>query len=637
MGEDLLRIEANERVDKSDFEFLADGAIQAEHRQVMGQLITDPTRNRGWILDGFAIDCPAGKQVRVTLGRAILGQRIGGEIKYGVLSSEGDATKIVDINAYAAGTYGVYVRFELVSGDSQSRIFWNPSGAGSEYASTIATRYNANWTLRVESGSPGAEWRQVAEVDQATLAPSANPIDVGITDKRAFYFEGSINSLAVAANFTWNGTTTIAATGADTTEMAVGDFIGFKTDGQLFEITAETPNVDLTIDNSSGLVIPAGAGADTSFVDTSSPAPYASGWSADGGSGGTTANDRKNDRSAYGAGDVQMFNAAVRQCLEDIKGRGLRRWYEREIGGMNIGFGTDPTENVLAVFDANFGLFGAAVPSLKFDAGNDEFRYDRAADKFEWEIGGVTKMELDTNALTVQASDIYAGSSSFGLVGGGANPVLRFSANDEFGYDTFANQFEWTIGGVAELILDASDLYPFGVLNLGKVGDEFANLHVVNIDATGDIELDGALTFTQADTPQRLIDTPTFPLNGITVLAKNVGGGVLTRGMLVYAANRADAWISVSPTAAVGFSVIGTVYDATIANNDFGYITVWGPGYMWIDYAGGVGGQIIGASAVSGVGEDNPTDYYVGYLPYTQGGAAVPRLVEGFITGHSKF
>ena len=69
----------------------------------------------------------------------------------------------------------------------------------------------------------------------------------------------------VAANFTWDGTTTIAATGADTSEIAVNDYVGYLRSAY-FKVTAITPNVDLTIDNAGGRTIPTGAGANSSVL-----------------------------------------------------------------------------------------------------------------------------------------------------------------------------------------------------------------------------------------------------------------------------------------------------------------------------------------------------------------------------------
>ena len=66
----------------------------------------------------------------------------------------------------------------------------------------------------------------------------------------------------IVANYTWNGTTTI--TTGDTSEATVGEYLKLKSDGQMFEISAITPNVDITILNPHGLTIPTGSGANNS-------------------------------------------------------------------------------------------------------------------------------------------------------------------------------------------------------------------------------------------------------------------------------------------------------------------------------------------------------------------------------------
>jgi hypothetical protein len=195
------------------------------------------------------------------------------------VAATGDATKIVDLSTYPSATYNIYVRFEWVDDETKSRIFWDPSGDGSEFAQTIATRKTSNWSVRVETASPGSEWLQIGTVVQSTMV---------ITDQRPLYFEGLVSG------------------------------------------------------------------------------SYASGWSTD---GGGVANDRSATRGTYGVRDIQMFTAAMRQCLEDIKGRGLRRWWERSIGGMNIGFDADPTEDKLCVKDTSFGLdYSGSDPALYFQS-----------------------------------------------------------------------------------------------------------------------------------------------------------------------------------------------------------------------------------------------------------------------------
>lgn len=297
-----------ERVDLQDFDALADSLSRANHAQIPDQAFTNPARQRMWVLGGFAMSNPAAKQLQVARGRAILATRVGGVVEYGQLTSEGDLTKVVDLNAYAPGTYYVYLRFERVEGTLESRAFWDPAGAGSEYSQAVNTRYNANWSVRVEATSPGAEWLLIGEVDQATMA---------IVDHRPFFFEG----------------------------------------------------------------VPS--------------ATYASGWSTD---GGGVANDRSATRATYGAGDLQMFGAAVRQCLEDIKGRGLRRWWDRDIGGMNIGFDAAPVEDELAVGDANFGLAFSATPKLRFEV-NTWLEFSRADNWFFFYMNGTNCLEIESDGI----------------------------------------------------------------------------------------------------------------------------------------------------------------------------------------------------------------------------------------------
>ena len=61
----------------------------------------------------------------------------------------------------------------------------------------------------------------------------------------------------LSATYTWNGTTTV--TTADTSEVSVGDFIGLKSDNQLFEIDSIVANTSVTILNPGALTIPTGA------------------------------------------------------------------------------------------------------------------------------------------------------------------------------------------------------------------------------------------------------------------------------------------------------------------------------------------------------------------------------------------
>lgn len=315
MSTDLLNAYANERVDLVDFEFLSDSGFQESLRQPNAQFLTNPdTPQRSWILDGFDITAiPATKQVQVDLGRAILGQREGAIIHYGALTTEGDATKTIDMGPLSLNSgYGLYIRFEYVDGSTSSRIFWNPAGTGSEVAQSVATRRLANWSMRIELSSPGGEWLKIATLDN-TGTP------VVVTPEQPYYFEGR---------------------------------------------------------------------ADDSFK---------SGWSAD---GGGVANDRNADRVTYGVKDLQTFTAAMRQCVEDIKGRGLRRWWDRDIGGMNIGFDADPVEDRLAVGDANFYMDWADANNVYLYWDTDSyFRMDRVTPELDLWINSALAGRIEDTGI----------------------------------------------------------------------------------------------------------------------------------------------------------------------------------------------------------------------------------------------
>ena len=327
MSLDLLKVESNERLDLLDFQYLINEFAANGLANAANLFLTNPNGSlRAWILKGFALSNPSGKQLTVTKGTAILAYRGEGAIKYGMITTAGDATKTIDMNALASNTYNVYIRFEFVDGPNSSRAFWNPEGTGSEFAQAISIKKLANWSLRVETSSPGAEWLQIG---------TANNSGVGlvIVDQRPLYFEGTVNST------------------------------------------------------------------------------YASGWSTDGGGG---ANDRNADRKTYGIADMQTFVAAAKQCLEDIKGRGLKRWWDRDIGGMNIGFDANPVSGTLAIGDANYfvSLVGGN-PRITFASG-DYVEYDRTANRLNF-YSGTNLIASFNDTITTWASPIQLNGNSDAL------------------------------------------------------------------------------------------------------------------------------------------------------------------------------------------------------------------------------
>lgn len=298
--DDLLNVRTNERVDLADFDFMSDESRQRTERLLFSSFMLDPAAPMR-VVSGFAMDNPSGTQVRVTKGIAVLGQREGALTFNSLLTVEGDATKIVDVGSFSAGTYGIFVRFEFVDGDQLARTFWNPSGNGSEFSQTIPTRRQANWSMRIETSSPGAEWFKIGETTEAAA----------ITDQRDFYFEGDI---------------------------------------------------------AGGTI-------------------YEPGWSSD---GGGIADDRNADRQQFGVFDFQTFTAAMRQCIEDIKGRGLRRWWERDIGGINVGFDADPVEDRIAVGDVNCNILNDGSVITRLMETGSFWRYTRGTNLFELvSLGGI--------------------------------------------------------------------------------------------------------------------------------------------------------------------------------------------------------------------------------------------------------
>jgi len=356
----LLKVDPNERVDLSDFQYLANESISDQTTELINQFLCNSTTYPRSILSGFDMSNPSGNQVRVETGKAILHQRLNGVVVQSVLATTGDTYKIIDLSTYADNTYGIYLRFEQIPGSSDGRIFWNSSGTGSEYTQTMETRYTANWSLRIEVGSPGAEWFQIGTVVKPGMS---------ITDSRDLYFEGPVDQ------------------------------------------------------------------------------SYQSGWSSDGGGSST---DRNPNRATYGITDLHTFVSATRQCLEDIKGRGLRNWYESSIGGMNIGFTGDPTLNKLAIGDTNFymKMSGANVPSIQFDDGS-YFEYTRTTDTLAIVHNTDTLITIDSTGTTINRHlDVTPDSGSIGatitangnsgLVVAGEGAFAAISASAELGQNANA-------------------------------------------------------------------------------------------------------------------------------------------------------------------------------------------------------
>lgn len=480
-GTNRLRVEPSERVDLGDFDFGVNTGLNDAMEAMGAQFLTDPTDERAWILTGFGATNPSGTQIQVTKGRAILSRREEGVVSHGMLSFEGDASKIIDVAAFTTSvTYGIYVRFQYADGAFAGRAFWDSSGA-TEFTQTIATRRVAGWSMRIESSNPGSEWLLVG-----SFLLSGGPSVGAITDERSFYFEGKVDDSYVSGWSTdsdptgtldslpvvqittttpsWpGGTGDTAIVGMSvTSQVLVGDFIRADTDGRWYKIISIVPSTSATISDVHGHGGSYPSGSILSSLQL----------------------DRRVDRSTYGAKDLQRFTAAVRQNLEDIKGRGLRRWWDRDIGGMNIGFDADPVEDRLAVGDTEFHLDYVSATEVRvvWDT-NDYIAYDRTGDHWDFRVAGADSVTilaegidipnggLNVGFLATPTADILAvGDATFGLNFAGADPFVFFDTNDYFQYSRVGDEFQFYIGGVVRAFVDDSGIRIPEGLTVGHIG-----------------------------------------------------------------------------------------------------------------------------------------------------------------------
>lgn len=182
-----LKLTDNERLELGDLQFAVDEGLYDVAHQPASALLMGAGAG-GYVLDGFALTNPSGKQLRVTrgaAGRALLSYRERELVKRGAVISDGDQQLTIDLTSYATGSYEVWVRAERAATDTANRILWSPSTA-SERTAALSTRIVERWAIRVETTSPGLEWTRIATVVVGVSS-------LTITDKRPFFFEGSFD------------------------------------------------------------------------------------------------------------------------------------------------------------------------------------------------------------------------------------------------------------------------------------------------------------------------------------------------------------------------------------------------------------------------------------------------------------
>lgn len=180
-----LKLTDNERLELGDLQFAVDESLYDVAHQPSSAVLMGAG---GYVLDGFALTNPSGKQLRVTrgpTGRAILSYTERGVAKRGAVITEGDQQLTIDLTSYATGSYDVWLRAERAATDTANRILWSPSSS-TERTAALPTRIVERWAIRVETSSPGSEWTRIA-----TVAVGVSSLT--ITDKRPFFFEGSFD------------------------------------------------------------------------------------------------------------------------------------------------------------------------------------------------------------------------------------------------------------------------------------------------------------------------------------------------------------------------------------------------------------------------------------------------------------
>ena len=187
---DQLNVAANERIDLSDFQFSSNSVPTGLVNEVTSSFFVANGQN--WVVSGFApsiITTPLAVQVgdNANPNVGLLGQRSGATILSDVLCTAGTASQTVALTGFAAGTYGLFIRFARNPGAAAQRVYWDGTNTR-EYTQLTNTRNVAQFEVRVESVAPSAEWLQIGTIT-VTSSTAAT-----VTDTRPFYFEGSASN-----------------------------------------------------------------------------------------------------------------------------------------------------------------------------------------------------------------------------------------------------------------------------------------------------------------------------------------------------------------------------------------------------------------------------------------------------------
>lgn len=185
---------------------------------------------------------------------------------------------------------------------------------------------------------------------------------------------------------------------------------------------------------------------------------------------------------------------------------------------------------ISAAPDMRFGLrFNTVDGIVDFDAG-DYLYYSRSTDTFLFNIGGTTKATIDSGGVMNVTQLALDGQFYQTVASGTHNPLINFDSNDYLAYDRTANLFAFNVGGILRASIDGSGniaaggIFPgndaaFSIKMVGgtptilfdsgdtirydRANDKFVfgigGVEVASIDAGGNLRIRG--TITQSTTP----------------------------------------------------------------------------------------------------------------------------------------
>lgn len=511
MATDLLRVQANERVDLDDFAFVGQRSIEDNTRHVMTHMLCDPDGQQAWVLSGFTMS-PSGVTLQVDRGVAILSRRDGARIVEGLLTSEGEASKTLDLGSFPAGAHGIYVQFVYQDADTQGRTFWNPS-TEKEYSQSMAVRKQAAWDVRVETTSPGAEWFKIGEIDPSTMI---------ITDQRPMYFEGVVSDTYAT---TWGAGNDRNADRQQYGITNLQTFVeAFRTIVEEFRSVSgnrrwwEAGIRDQTIEN--GLRVGfTGNPATTDIVEIGDSDTFLINQAGFG------------LRVGFDASDWLDFVRGTPNAVRLTLGGGTQWETQTDLGsyfkfGLRVGIGL-PSAQRFEVEDADFYLdLVSGNPEIGFDAGPDDYlTYDRTANALQLWVGGAKSWEFKatylqgaignfTTGLAVGYSDVAPTAGRLNV--GDTGNFLELSGSDP----------RWVPEGGAHLqYTRASDLWTFRAASFDRVTVGLGT----DDSAFGELQLRGP-----SGVMKRLDGEDFEVLRGLAQLTDNEAGNFVLWGCAAY-------------------------------------------------------------------------------------------------------